>query len=114
MATYLAAGTLGEDLRAYVAGNSMTSLLRTEVTAYQLCMLDDSIQEGPHARISRIVTASRSGRPPWWSAGVRIEQNLEARASLEPLPKPLHQVLHKLEDTSADKTKYKAITGTES
>jgi hypothetical protein len=82
---YLAAGSLGIDLREYAAGRPMTSQLRTEVTAYQLCMLDDSIQEGPHSRISRVVTASRSARPPWWSAGVRLEQNLEARATLEAL-----------------------------
>lgn len=82
---YLAAGSLGIDLRGYAAGHPMTSQLRTEITAYQLCMLDDSIQEGPHARISRVVTASRAARPPWWSAGVRLDQNLEARESLEKL-----------------------------
>ena len=82
---FLAAGSLGIDLREYAAGHPMTSQLRTEITAYQLCMLDDSIQEGPHARISRVVTASRAARPPWWSAGVRLDQNLEARETLDKL-----------------------------
>jgi hypothetical protein len=82
---YLAAGSLGNDLREYAAGHPMTSQLRTEITAYQLCMLDDSIQEGPHASISHVVTASRPARPPWWSAGVRLDQNLEARETLEKL-----------------------------
>jgi hypothetical protein len=85
VSTYLAEGTLGNDLRAYAAGEPMTDHLRTEITAYQMCMLDDSIQEGPHARISRVVRASSAAKPPWWSSGVRLQQNLDARASLEAL-----------------------------
>ena len=39
---YLASGALGLDLRAYATGSPMSKKLRTEITAYQLCMLDYS------------------------------------------------------------------------
>jgi hypothetical protein len=80
---YLASGPLGSDLRAYAAGSPMSERLRTEITAYQLCMLDDSMQESPHARIARVVQASRPSKPPWWSATVRMEQNLAICRSLD-------------------------------
>ena len=67
---------IGTDFRTYANGGPMSSRLRTEVTAYQLCMLDDSMQEGPHARISRIVSRSRASKPHGWSAKLRLSQNL--------------------------------------
>ena len=73
---YLATGPLGLDLRAYASGNPMSERLPTEITAYQLCMLDDSMQESPHARISRVVQSARPAKPPWWSATIRLDQNL--------------------------------------
>lgn len=86
---YLASGALGLDLRAYATGSPMSKKLRTEITAYQLCMLDDSMQESPHARISRVVQAARPSKPPWWSATVRLRQNLAICKSLDEL-KPQH------------------------
>ena len=53
---YLASGALGLDLRAYATGSPMSKKLRTEITAYQLCMLDGPMQESPHARISRVAS----------------------------------------------------------
>lgn len=82
---YLASGPLGSDLRAYATGSPMSENLRTEITAYQLCMLDDSMQESPHARISRVAQAARPSKPPWWSATVRLKQNLAICESLDEL-----------------------------
>ena len=86
---YSASGALGLDLRAYASSSPMFKKLRTEITAYQLCMLDDSMQESPHARISRVVQAARPSKPPWWSATVRLRQNLAIGKSLDEL-KPQH------------------------
>ncbi len=71
-------GCLGSDLRRYAAGEAMSERLRSEITAYQLCMLDDSMQEGPHALVSHTAVAARSSRTPWWSATIRLQQNLTA------------------------------------
>ena len=62
---YLASGQLGIDLRAYANGHPMSERLRTEITAYQLCMLDDSVQESPHARITKVLQTARASKPPW-------------------------------------------------
>ena len=82
VAHYLAStnfGCLGCDFRNFAAGHSMSEALRTEITAYQLCVLDDSMQEGPHAFVSRCVTQSRSSRPAWLSSSIRLNQNIYYR-----------------------------------
>jgi hypothetical protein len=80
---YLASGELGSDLRAYAKGDPMSERLRTEITAYQLCMLDDSVQESPHAKSTKVVQAARASKPPWWSATVRMQQNIDLMDALE-------------------------------
>ncbi len=79
--TYLASeapGCLGSDLRRYAATGEMSQRLRSEVTAYHLCMLDDSMQEMPHALVSHTALAARASRISWWSATLRLQQNLAA------------------------------------
>ena len=76
-------GCLGSDFRDYVAGAPMSRQLRTEITAYQLCMLDDSLVEGPHARIGRVTRYAVNSKAGWWSASLRMEQNNLARAVAE-------------------------------
>ena len=53
----------------------MSDRLRTEVTAYQLCVLDDSFVESPHALVSRTARQSTLPSPSWWSSSVRFDQN---------------------------------------
>ena len=74
---------LGADLRHYAAGGPMSDGLRAEVTAYQLCVLDDSVQESPHALVSRIATTSRRSGAQWWSSTVRLHQNRSVRMDIE-------------------------------
>lgn len=73
-----ATGQLGPDFRRWAGEGHMSGRLRSELTAYQLCMLDDSFVEAPHAHISRIARQATVPSPSWWSATVRIEQNFQA------------------------------------
>lgn len=61
----------------------MTPRLRTEVTAYQMCVLDDSWQEGPHAAIGQLTKHAPCSSAAWWSATIRLGQNISARASAD-------------------------------
>ena len=65
----------GEDFRTYARGGAMSERLRTEITAYQACMLDDSAVEGPHASVSRISKSAASVGAAWWSSTLRFIQN---------------------------------------
>ena len=72
-------GCLGSDFRVWAAGSHMSQRLRSEITAYQLCMLDDSMVEGPHARIGRVTRGASCSGPAWWSGVIRSAQNARAR-----------------------------------
>ena len=63
--------------------------LRTEITAYQLCVFDDGIQESPHALVSRVVASARVSGPPWWSATIRMQQNFGVQKQLATVAGPL-------------------------
>ena len=69
-------GCLGTAFRIWAAGGDMSDELRSEITAYQLCVLDDSMGEGPHALLSREATRSPRSSPAWWSGTFRLTQNL--------------------------------------
>jgi len=87
VSTYLCseeAGCLGTDLRAFAAGHPMSSALRTEVTAYQLSVLDDGAAESPHAFVSKCANRTPSSKPAFWSATVRLYQNLACAEALAP------------------------------
>ena len=78
---------LGHAMRAYANGAPMTLGLRTEITAYQLCVLDDGIAQSPHACVGYIVKQSSHSSVPWWSATVRLDQNIESRERMQALAK---------------------------
>ena len=68
-------GQLGRDFREWANDGHMSDRLRTEITAYQLCVLDDSFVESPHALVSRTARQSPVPSPSWWSSSVRFDQN---------------------------------------
>ena len=68
-------GQLGPEFRAWASAGRMSDRLRTELTAYQLCVLDDSFVEGPHAQVGRIARQTTKPSPSWWSSTLRLEQN---------------------------------------
>jgi len=68
-------GQLGPDFRGWASDGQMSAGLRAEITAYQLCVLDDSFVESPHALVSRTARQSTLPSPSWWSSSVRFEQN---------------------------------------
>jgi len=78
-------GQLGGHFARWATAGVMSPQLRVEITAYQLCVLDDSFVEGPHARISRDARAVTRPSPSWWGATLRLEQNLATydRAQLQ-------------------------------
>ncbi len=54
----------------------MSPALRRELCAYRLCRLDDTVSESPHRDVSLIAARAPASRIPWWSASVRLKQNL--------------------------------------
>ena len=76
-------GSLRFDFEAWAYRGVMSSDLRTWLTAYQLCCLDDGMQESPHGIITHIVNAKPSSTPQLWSALYRYKQNLAAKRSLD-------------------------------
>jgi hypothetical protein len=78
-------GCLGSYLRLFATTGHMSVPLRTEITAYQLCVLDDSMQEGPHASVSRVALNARTSRASWWSGSLRLKQNMAMWELNEPL-----------------------------
>jgi len=69
-------GQLGQDFAVWASGGAMSTRLRKEILAYQLCALDDAFVEGPHARVGRIARATPRPSPAWWSTTLRLDQNL--------------------------------------
>ena len=70
---------LGSDFREYCRAGTMSVRLRTEITAYQLCTLDESMVESPHALVSRITSSGRASQPVYWFSSLRFNQNLSFR-----------------------------------
>ncbi len=54
----------------------MEARLRREVTAYQLCMLDDTVQEAVHRDVSHVSARAPCSRLAFRAASVRLDQNL--------------------------------------
>lgn len=76
-------GSLGRDLRRFAAGKKMSRALQLEILAYQLVVLDDGVQESPHALVSKLASSARSSRPAWWSSSIRFEQNCKSKQALD-------------------------------
>ena len=72
-------GGLRADMEKFRDGGIMGARLRTEITAYQCCMLDDSFTEGPHAVTSQIALSACHSTPSWWSATARLRQNISVK-----------------------------------
>ena len=56
-------GSLRSDMESWANGEPLSQRLRTELTAYQLAPLDDSLAEGPHAHVSHTVKAKAASKP---------------------------------------------------
>ncbi len=72
--------TLRGDLERHARGEGMTQLLRREIHSYMACRLDDTVSESPHRDVSGVASRARAGKMPWWSASVRLKQNLAMAA----------------------------------
>ena len=70
-------------MQDFAAGSPMSTRLRTEITAYQLCPLDDTAAESPHAHVSMTVKSKVASKPAQWSAKLRWEQNKALRTTVE-------------------------------
>ena len=73
--------TLRADMLRHAKGGGMSQRLRAEITAYQLCMLDDTVAEAPHRDISAAASRAPSSQLPWWASSVRLDQNLQLASS---------------------------------
>ncbi|MCP4242821.1 MAG: hypothetical protein GY772_19890 [bacterium] len=70
-------GTHGEAFRAWASGAAaMDARLRREVTAYQLCMLDDTVQEAVHRDVTHVSMRAPASRLAFRAATLRLDQNL--------------------------------------
>ena len=78
-----ATGNLSEDFSIWADCGIMSTKLRTWLTAYQLCSLDDSVQEAPHGIITAIVKTRPNSLPSLWSSLYRHRQSMAAKKSLD-------------------------------
>ena len=69
-------GNLRSDMEQHAAGRGMSPSLREELFAYAACRLDDTVSESPHRDVSWVAGRARASKIPWWSASVRLRQNL--------------------------------------
>lgn len=76
-------GNISDDFEEWAHFGRMSTVLRTWITAFQLCCLDDGIQESPHGIITAIASAKVRSLPPCWSAFYRFKQNHETKRSLD-------------------------------
>ncbi len=73
-------GSLRADLEQHARGDGLTVRLRREIHSYMACRLDDTVSESPHRDVSYIAGRARCSKIPWWSASVRLRQNLALAA----------------------------------
>jgi len=76
-------GNLSEDFSNWADRGVMSTELRTWLTAYQLCSLDDSMQESPHGIIARYQKSRPASLPSSWSAFYRYRQTMQAKRSFD-------------------------------
>ena len=65
-------------------GSIPSDSLRDEVRSLQLIPLDDSVNEGPHARAARVGQHSRRAKVPWIASTMRLGANLSTIRQLQP------------------------------
>jgi len=61
----------------------MSTALRTWITAFQLCCLDDGMQESPHGIITGFANRKKRSLPRHWAALFRHAQNMDLKRSLD-------------------------------
>jgi hypothetical protein len=66
-------------------GEGATSRLKAEILGLAATPLDDTVNEGPHARVKRIAEHGRRSGWPWVAASTRIEQSLSDISDFLPL-----------------------------
>ena len=77
------AGSLRHDFERWANAGVMSINLRTWLTAYQLCCLDDGMQESPHGIITKIAMSRPNATPKCWAALYRYKQNMDLERSLD-------------------------------
>ena len=77
------AGSLRHDFKRWVNEGVISIDLRTWLTAYQLCCLDDGMQESPHGIITKIAMSRPNSTPKCWAALYRYKQNMDLKRSLD-------------------------------
>jgi hypothetical protein len=63
-------------MERHAGGHGMSDTLRQEILSYQLCMLDDTVQEAVHRDVSHISGRVPASKVPYRAAALRLEQNL--------------------------------------
>ena len=76
-------GSLRPDFEMWANAGVMSIELRTWITAYQLCCLDDGMQESPHGVITKLAAARPNSGPKCWAALYRYKQNLHLKRSMD-------------------------------
>ena len=71
-------GGLRQAMEAHAAGQGMSVELRAEVTAYSLCLLDDTVVEAVHRDVSHISARAPAATVAYRAATMRLAQNLRA------------------------------------
>ena len=79
------AGNLRSDMELLANTGQWTVRLRTEVTAYQCCILDDAFMEGPHSGTSKETVRAPASLPSFWSATSRMKQNISLKQTFDKL-----------------------------
>lgn len=69
--------SLRSDFQDHANGRGISERLRTELTAYQLCCLDETCGEASHRDTSRLMAVKNQSKIPFCSATQHLSQNLE-------------------------------------
>ena len=77
-------GSLRSDLLRHVAGMGMSSSLRSEIRAYQMCKIDDTWAEAAHRDISGFKKRSAASKVAHTAASQRLAQNLARYDAMAP------------------------------
>ena len=48
----------------------------SEIHSYMACRVDDAVSESPQRDVSYVASRAKCSKIPWWSASVRLRQNL--------------------------------------
>lgn len=75
--------SLRHDFENWAYHRIMSTRLRTTITSYQCCMLDDSFQESPHGIITALAKRATNSGPSWWSANFRFKQSMDIKRVLD-------------------------------